>query len=278
MRPAVTPFIGRNLEIQALNWTLAIDKIAVITGNQAVGKTELSIKFAELFKRNRRLDLVMLDCTSEETLLMNIIQLSKRYRFRLDGRSITENLKKVLSYFEVDASLFILDGAKPDNVLVKMLPNLIGKSPISIIITSRHKNWVDPKYHVVELEPFTNAESHSYIQEMLYKHLKRVEPNDSVGLLTDVSDHLPGHLKQIMLKIVEKNHAYYPMRYSINDYIAQKLDNIDGRYVAQAQATETEEIKYDRRLEQAIRNKLLEKSKKTQSKDNKKSRMPSYPI
>lgn len=220
----VTPFIGRTSELSELKWSLLDTKVTVITGPRGIGKTELARKYAQEVKHDNTSNILWLDSRTHESLISNFKDLAIQIGNSLEDRTITSILRETFDFFHNRKTLFILDHAASDNIIIKNLQAFLNNKAkkVNVIVTSRDEDWGD-EYKIIKLPPFTTENSVEYTRVTLSKELNIPMLDSSVVKLGDLLKHLPLALNKATQYIIHKNTIKVDGEYTIEDYIQDLL-------------------------------------------------------
>lgn len=257
MESPVVPFVGRVAELSEIKWS-HIDKLMVVlTGPRGVGKSELARKYAQDFK---------LDNVSSTLWINSESHLSVRDAFRDLAISVgisTENkdgttiIKNVIEHFKSRKTLFIFDNSEEDNLIVNNLPAWVGKSKfINVIVTSRSENWDEKKFRIINVKPFTLAESTQFIKAAIAKEISLPVSDEDTKKLSELLKYIPLGLSDAVKDIIKKNSLNLGKHYTIVDFIESFNEKpIQTVHVTEVRAPTDEELEdaFSRKIDEEWR-------------------------
>lgn len=224
----VTPFIGRKAELSELKWGLLDHPVTVITGPRGMGKSELAKKYAQEVKHDNTTNILWLDSRSHESLINSFKDLAVQIGNKLEEKTMTSILRETFDFFHDRKTVFILDHANSDNIIIKNLQAFLNNKAkkVNVVVTSRDEDWGET-YKIVKLPPFTKENAVEYTRVVLTKEINIPIVDSSVELLADLLKHLPLALNKATEYIIHKNTVMIEGQgqYTIEDYIQdlQKL-------------------------------------------------------
>lgn len=220
----VTPFIGRVSELSELRWGRFDGGVVIVAGPRGVGKTELARKYAQEARLDNHTDVIWVDSTTHEAMVGGFKELALNLGYNLADKSVTTVLREVFSHFSHRRAVYVLDHAAFDNVIVRNLATLMGRSHKSlVIITSRHRDWEDSR-PTIQLGPFTPAESLEYLKTVLSRDTDITVPDADGAKLAALLKHLPLALANAAAYIAHKN-TQLATEYTVADYTRDLLRN-----------------------------------------------------
>lgn len=221
----MSPFIGRVSEISELKWGQLENKITILTGPRGVGKTELAKKYAQEMKHDNTSNILWMDSRTHESLINSFKDLAVHVGNSLEGKSMTTILRETFDFFHNRKSIFLLDHASSDNIIIKNLEIFLGKAnKVNVIVTSRDENW-DESYKQLNLKPFTKDNSLEYIRIVLRKEINMNVLDSSAEKVSELLKYLPLALSKATQYIIQKNTMLVDGEYTIDSYIQDLLQH-----------------------------------------------------
>lgn len=202
-----------------LQWSLLDKKIVIIHGPRGIGKTELARKYAQNMKHDNTSSILWLDSTTHESLINSFKDLAVDVGKSLEGKSVTAVLRDTFDFFKNRQSIFVLDHASSDNIIIKNLNSLMGRSKrTQILVTSRDDDW-DETYRTIKLDPFSKDNSLEYIKVVLRKEINMSVLDATGERLAALLRNLPLALRKATGYIIHKNTIGIDAEYTVEDYI-----------------------------------------------------------
>ena len=184
-------FVGRQIFLKEIDSAFDKTNIVVLYGEKGIGKTQLALEYAYLFKEKKKEYVHMIE--KNDDVVLNTNKMHKLTEYLND---LNQKGKKVLLIFE------ILD--KYNEIIEKLcdLPNVF----ILITKTNEDKCLSEqlPSAKIIQLKPFNNDESITYIKKQLEDKiktnlLKEKELEDLINLFDFSSnDTLPRSLDKLI--------------------------------------------------------------------------------
>lgn len=204
-----------------------------ISGLGGIGKTQLALRYAELYAHEYDFNVLWISAETQENLsysfnrLANKLQIvtSDSYGNKKDLEAIID---AVYEYFSDRKSLFIFDNVENYRAIESYLPKtMLGNKP-TLLITSRYNNWKNVAF-VLSLGVFTENEA----EELIRKSLNLSDDSESIRIkeLNQLLQGLPLALQQALAYIKLRKNT--DVNFSLNSYInlykekCQQLLNFD---------------------------------------------------
>lgn len=227
-------------------------KITIITGARGVGKTELSRKYAQEMKHDNISNILWLDSTTHDSLISDFKDLAVQIGKTLEAKTLTSVLRETFDFFRNRKTLFILDHASSDNLIVQNLKRFMKDSKaMQIIVTSRDEDWGE-EYKILKLKNFQKENSIEYIKKVLKKEIDLTVIDSSADKLSDLVKNLPIALKEATAYIIRKNTVVVSHLYTVDDYIRDYI-NFE---LPQQTTTTTQKVPTDTEFEETLVDKL----------------------
>src|SRR5436190_5288218 len=193
--------------------------IASLCGLGGIGKTQLVLKYAQVYVDNYDNNVIWINAETQSSILICLQNLATELTIKInddDGnpKKIEELIQEVYRYFSTGNSLFIFDNVENFRQFSNLLPHkIIGITP-TILITSRYSNWKNIA-STLSLDIFTEVESIDFIIKELFTSGEQYNP--TIKSLAVLLQGLPIALQQSVsyIKLLKTVHPDY----SINDYI-----------------------------------------------------------
>ncbi len=142
-----------------------------ISGLGGIGKTQLALQYAKLYKQDYDNNVLWINAECLESLDSSFIKLASKLKqetknqYGLD-KPIDEIIDQIYEYFSDKKSLFIFDNAENFRGIEAYLPKaLLGNKP-TVLITSRFKNWRKIA-KILSLDVFTEQETLTLFKKVL---------------------------------------------------------------------------------------------------------------
>lgn len=190
-----------------------------ISGLGGVGKTQLALRYAELYAEAYDHNVLWINAENLERLNISFdklaakIELATRDRYG-QQKSLIEIVEEVYEYFSDRKSLFIFDNVENYEAIEAYLPkSMLGNKP-TVLMTSRFNHWENIAT-VLSLNVFSEQETEELIKKSL--HLQESQ-NKKIEELNQLLQGLPLALQQAI--------AYIRLRrstdesFSLDDYIS----------------------------------------------------------
>ncbi len=189
-----------------------------ITGLGGIGKTQLALRYAELYAEYYDHNVIWIDSETKENLAYSFNKLARKLNIKIKDpygldKSLEEIIEEIYEYFSDRKSLFIFDNVENYRALETYFPRpRLGNKP-TVLITSRYTNWsnIAP---VIALPVFTELETIEMIQKSL--HLIHIR-GSAMKELNQLLQGLPLALQQAIAYIKLRQHTN--PNFSIKDYI-----------------------------------------------------------
>ena len=188
-----------------------------ISGLGGIGKTQLALQYAKLYKEDFDNNIVWINAETLEGLdssfidLARKLQLETKDRYGLDKR-IDEIVDSIYHYFSDKKALFIFDNAENFRQIENYLPkSLLGNKP-TVLITSRFTHWKNVAT-VLSLDVFSEKETLALFKKVLGEEQQQYH----ILTLNKMLQGLPLALNQALAYIQFQRET--DPGFSINQYI-----------------------------------------------------------
>ncbi|MDD5162474.1 MAG: NB-ARC domain-containing protein, partial [Candidatus Rickettsiella isopodorum] len=189
-----------------------------ISGLGGIGKTQLALRYAELYAHHYDHNVLWIDAETIENIAYSFKKLSKKLEISISEygqeKTLEEIVENAYEYFSDRKSLFIFDNVENYRAIEIYLPKSRPDNKPTVLITSRYGNW-DNVATTMKLNVFTEVET----QELIKKSLGLDESTqlEKILELNQLLQGLPLALQQAL--------AYIKLRrstdsiFSFQDYI-----------------------------------------------------------
>ncbi|TLY48092.1 MAG: hypothetical protein E6K54_03830 [Gammaproteobacteria bacterium] len=208
---------GGSVHSHTLTATPQQDIPLSISGLGGIGKTQLALQYAKLYRDEYDNNILWINAEAIESLdtsffkLANKIGLETKNRYAQD-KEINEIADMVYQYFSDKKSLFIFDNAEDFRSIETYLPkSLLGNKP-TILITSRFSHWKNVA-SVLTLNVFTDYEALSLFNKILKNNIDAYQ----IFTLNKMLQGLPLALNQAIAYIQFQRET--DPEFSIDQYI-----------------------------------------------------------
>lgn len=201
----------------------------VISGLGGIGKTQLALRYAELYTAHYDNNVLWINAETKQNLFQSFFKLAKKLEFYTKNdynkeKDLEEITEEVYNYFSDRKSLFILDNVENYRLIEPYLPkSILGNKP-TVLITSRYSNWENVA-QVLTLNVFTDQEAEAFFKQEL--NIKGITKDREIKELNKLLQGLPLALQQALAYIkLRKN---MDPTFSIGDYIElykEKSENL----------------------------------------------------
>lgn len=188
-----------------------------ISGLGGIGKTQLALKYAKLYKHDFDNNVIWINAESLESLDSSFIKLARKLHMETKDRygmdkQIDEIIDLIYEYFNDKKSLFIFDNAEDFRGIEIYLPKaLLGNKP-TVLITSRFTNWKNVAT-VLSLDVFSEEETLALFKKVLGDEQQQYH----ILTLNKMLQGLPLALNQALAYIQFQRESN--PNFSINNYI-----------------------------------------------------------
>ncbi|WP_342228310.1 NB-ARC domain-containing protein [Rickettsiella endosymbiont of Rhagonycha lignosa] len=190
-----------------------------ITGLGGIGKTQLALRYAELYARDYDYNVLWISAETKENLAYSFQKLANKLQLIITDsygskKDLEEIVDAVYEYFSDRKSLFIFDNVENYRAITNYLPKtMLGNKP-TLLITSRYYNWENVA-SVLSLGVFTEQETEELIKKSL--DLSDNTENEKIKELNKLLQGLPLALQQALAFIKLKQNT--DANFSLEDYI-----------------------------------------------------------
>ncbi|MEN9917493.1 MAG: hypothetical protein RLY40_1432, partial [Pseudomonadota bacterium] len=190
-----------------------------ISGLGGIGKTQLVLRYAELYAAEYDYNVLWIDAETKENIAYSFLRLANKLKLDIknhyDQEKTTEEIvEEVYDYFSDRKSLFILDNVENHRTIEPCLPkSMLGNKP-TLLITSRYSNWKNIASTLL-LDVFTHEEAKELANKILKSQTINIEKINELNMLLQ---GLPLALQQALAYISLRENTY--AEFSIDDYIA----------------------------------------------------------
>lgn len=162
------------------------NQYVVITGPIGIGKSELARVYAKNYQIQKNANIIWVDCQNTSSTIKQFYNLAKKlelFDIYNDLSKISSVIFYVLRSFESENTLFVFDGAEPQNTIIRDISYFfINNKLINVIITSRESiDWEDT-YFILSLKKLTAQQSLTYM-ENCFKHSSHYDRNQFEKLI-----------------------------------------------------------------------------------------------
>ncbi|MFZ0219945.1 MAG: NB-ARC domain-containing protein [Candidatus Aquirickettsiella sp.] len=190
-----------------------------ICGLGGVGKTQLALRYAELYAQDYDYNVLWISAETQENLAYSFHKLANKLELPiLDRYGQKKDLEDIVDatyeYFSDRKSLFIFDNIENYGSIAACLPkSMLGNRP-TLLITSRYSNWENVA-SVLSLDVFTEQETEELIKKSL--DLRDNDENVKIKELNQLLQGLPLALQQALayIKLTRNTDASF----SLDNYI-----------------------------------------------------------
>lgn len=174
-----------------------------ITGLGGIGKTQLALRYAELYARDYDYNVLWINAETQENLAYSFHKLANKLQLIItDSYGVKKDLEEIVDavyeYFSDRKSLFIFDNVENYRTITNYLPKVILGNKPTLLITSRYNNWENVA-SVLSLGVFTEEETEELIKKSL--GLSDNTENEKIKELNKLLQGLPLALQQALAYI-----------------------------------------------------------------------------
>lgn len=189
-----------------------------ITGLGGIGKTQLALRYAEVYAEHYDHNVLWIDSETKENLSYSFNKLARKLNISIKdhyglNKSLEEITEEIYEYFSDRKSLFIFDNVENYRSIEDYFPKSRPGNKPTVLITSRYTNWSNIAT-IITLPVFTEFETIELIQKSL--HLAGIQSN-AIKELNQLLQGLPLALQQAIAYIKLRHHTN--PNFSIKDYI-----------------------------------------------------------
>lgn len=190
-----------------------------ITGLGGIGKTQLALRYAELYARDYDYNVLWISAETQENLAYSFHKLANKLQLIITDsygakKDLEEIVDAVYEYFSDRKSLFIFDNVENYRAITNYLPKtMMGNKP-TLLITSRYNNWENVA-SVLSLGVFNEQETEELIKKSL--NLSDNTENENIKELNKLLQGLPLALQQALAYIKLRKNT--DAGFSLEDYI-----------------------------------------------------------
>ena len=176
---------------------------ASLSGLGGIGKTQLALRYAELYAVAYDHNVIWIDSETKLELKNSFHKLASKLGLDIKNKygaekNIENIIEEVYEYFSDRKSLFIFDNVENYQTIASFLPKtIVGNSP-SLLITSRYINWKNVA-NVINLGVFTEAETLELVKKGL--NLTDNTQDEAIKELNRLVQGLPLALQQAIAYI-----------------------------------------------------------------------------
>lgn len=174
-----------------------------ISGLGGIGKTQLVLRYAELYAAEYDYNILWIDAETQENIAYSFVKLANKLQLDIKNRYAQEKtteeiVEDIYDYFSDRKSLFILDNVENYRTIEPYLPkSMLGNKP-TLLITSRYTNWKNVA-SILALDVFTQEETKELAHKLL--QLPQDHPIEKINELHTLLQGLPLALQQAMAYI-----------------------------------------------------------------------------
>ncbi|KAF5279926.1 hypothetical protein FQR65_LT15161 [Abscondita terminalis] len=190
-----------------------------ITGLGGIGKTQLALRYAELYAKDYDYNILWIGAETKENLSRSFHKLASNLQLPIldsygQKKDLEDIVNSIYEYFSDRKSLFIFDNVENYHAIVAYLPKVtLGNKP-TLLITSRYNNWQNVA-SVLSLGAFTLQETEELIKKSL--DISDSAQNEKIRELNLLLQGLPLALQQAFAYI--KLMRITNINFSLDSYI-----------------------------------------------------------
>lgn len=190
-----------------------------ITGLGGIGKTQLALRYSELYAREYDFNILWISAETHENLAYSFHRLANKLQLNIldsygQKKDLGEIIDAVYEYFSDRKSLFIFDNVENHRAIENYLPKTMWGNKPTLLITSRYNNWENVA-SVLSLGVFTQQETEELIKKSL--DLSDNTENEKIKELNQLLQGLPLALQQALAYIKLRKNT--DASFSIENYI-----------------------------------------------------------
>ncbi|MFZ2776470.1 MAG: NB-ARC domain-containing protein, partial [Candidatus Rickettsiella isopodorum] len=141
-----------------------------ISGLGGIGKTQLALRYAELYAEHYDHNVLWIDAETKENLIYAFQQLAIKLQIttqdQYDQEQHLKYIGEIYDYFSDKKSLFIFDNVEDYHTIESYLPKSTPGNKPTVLITSRYSNWNNIAT-TLSLSVFTGQETEELIKKSL---------------------------------------------------------------------------------------------------------------
>lgn len=198
----------------------SINMETAICGLGGIGKTQLALRYAELYAEAYDQNILWINAETKVMLANSLKKLANKLIIETKDRygeekDLEEIIDEIYAYFSTGKSLFIFDNVENYRDIESLLPKVqLGNQP-KILLTSRYRNWKNIAT-IISLDVFSEEETIKFIKQEL--NIQDDTQNGKIKELNNLLQGLPLVLQQTTAYI--NNQRNVNSQFGISDYIS----------------------------------------------------------